>query len=55
MYFCCTNYFGYGQLKKEGRSIPDLIFSMEMFEKHLIQLSKKSKVIISTYAHLCHA
>ena len=32
-----------GKLKKEGRSIPDLIFSMEMFEKHLIQLSKKSK------------
>lgn len=32
-----------GKLKKEGRSIPDLIFSMETFEKHLIQLSKKSK------------
>ncbi len=31
-------------VRKETRSIPSLIFSMEQLEKFLIQLSKKSKV-----------
>ncbi len=34
-------------VRKETRSIPSLIFSMEQLEKFLIQLSKKSKVKLS--------
>jgi len=30
---------------KETRSIPNLIYAVEQYEKYLIQLSKKSKVI----------
>ncbi|XP_077868470.1 Fanconi anemia group I protein homolog [Saccoglossus kowalevskii] len=35
---------GKSKLLKEARSIPNLIYSIEQYEKFLIQLSKKSKV-----------
>lgn len=36
---------------KESRTIPNLIFSIETFEKFLIQLSKKSKVTFCTLVY----
>lgn len=36
---------------KESRTIPNLIFSIETFEKFLIQLSKKSKVMFCTLVY----
>ncbi len=47
---CMPMYmYHYAQVlvRKETRSIPSLIFSMEQLEKFLIQLSKKSKVKLS--------
>ena len=39
-------YLSFDQAKvmKEMRSIPNLIYNMEQYEKFLIQLSKKTKV-----------
>ncbi|XP_064629898.1 Fanconi anemia group I protein-like [Lineus longissimus] len=44
---------GKSRLIKEARSIPNLVFSIEQYEKFLIQLSKKSK--INLMEHMKHS
>ncbi|XP_057306270.1 Fanconi anemia group I protein-like isoform X3 [Hydractinia symbiolongicarpus] len=39
-----ANIAGKNRALKESRSIPNLIYSIEQFERYLIQLSKKSKI-----------
>ncbi len=39
-----VNSTGKASIRKESRTYSNLIFSMEQFEKHLIQLDKKAKV-----------
>uniref|UniRef100_A0A7M5UV95 Fanconi anemia group I protein n=2 Tax=Clytia hemisphaerica TaxID=252671 RepID=A0A7M5UV95_9CNID len=39
-----TNKVGKSRAMKESRSIPNLIYSIEQFERYLIQLSKKTKI-----------
>ena len=36
---------GKSSIRKESRSFSNLIYSMEQFEKHLILLDKKAKVV----------
>ncbi|KAL5541884.1 hypothetical protein UlMin_009594 [Ulmus minor] len=45
-----TNKGIINKIKKENRSIPDLIFQIEDYEKYLIQLSKASKVNLLRHA-----
>ncbi|KAI9999638.1 hypothetical protein NQD34_018321 [Periophthalmus magnuspinnatus] len=40
------------KLLRETKTIPDLIFSIEQYEKYLITLSKKSKVNLMQYMKL---
>lgn len=37
------------KIQRESRMIPNLIFAVEQFERHLIQLSRKSKVDFMQY------
>jgi hypothetical protein len=37
------------QVVRQGRIVPSLIFVVEQFERHLIQLSRKSKVDLMQY------
>lgn len=37
------------RIQRESRMIPNLIFSVEQFERYLIQLSRKSKVDLMQY------
>ncbi|XP_053282030.1 Fanconi anemia group I protein [Pleuronectes platessa] len=47
-----TNVAGSAKLLRETKAIPDLIFSIEQYEKYLITLSKKSKVNLMQYMKL---
>ena len=38
-------FFLQAKVMKEVKSIPNLIYAIEQYERYLIQLSKKSKVI----------
>ncbi|KAJ0047314.1 hypothetical protein NL108_004221, partial [Boleophthalmus pectinirostris] len=44
-----TNTAASAKLLRETKTIPDLIFSIEQYEKYLITLSKKSKVNLMQY------
>uniref|UniRef100_A0A665VLZ7 FA complementation group I n=1 Tax=Echeneis naucrates TaxID=173247 RepID=A0A665VLZ7_ECHNA len=44
--------FVFAKLLRETKAIPDLIFSIEQYEKYLITLSKKSKVNLMQYMKL---
>uniref|UniRef100_A0A3B4V0H7 FA complementation group I n=1 Tax=Seriola dumerili TaxID=41447 RepID=A0A3B4V0H7_SERDU len=50
----CYSFITYAQAKllRETKAIPDLIFSIEQYEKYLITLSKKSKVNLMQYMKL---
>lgn len=37
------------KIQRESRMIPNLIFAVEQFERHLIQLSRKSKIDFMQY------
>ena len=37
-------FFPQAKVMKEVKSIPNLIYAIEQYERYLIQLSKKSKV-----------
>lgn len=37
------------KIQRESRMIPNLIFAVEQFERHLIQLSRKSRVDFMQY------
>lgn len=41
------------KLLRETKAIPNLIFSIEQYEKYLITLSKKSKVCVNGIARDC--
>ncbi|XP_033823746.1 Fanconi anemia group I protein isoform X2 [Periophthalmus magnuspinnatus] len=47
-----TNMAASAKLLRETKTIPDLIFSIEQYEKYLITLSKKSKVNLMQYMKL---
>uniref|UniRef100_A0A3Q3RCC6 FA complementation group I n=1 Tax=Monopterus albus TaxID=43700 RepID=A0A3Q3RCC6_MONAL len=50
----CYSFITYAQAKllRETKAIPNLIFSIEQYEKYLITLSKKSKVNLMQYMKL---
>ncbi|KAK7891742.1 hypothetical protein WMY93_023705 [Mugilogobius chulae] len=47
-----TNTTASAKLLRETKTIPDLIFNIELYEKYLITLSKKSKVNLMQYMKL---
>ncbi|TNN87802.1 Fanconi anemia group I [Liparis tanakae] len=50
----CYTFFSHAQAKllRETKAIPNVIFSIEQYEKYLITLSKKSKVNLMQYMKL---
>ncbi|KAG2471095.1 FANCI protein, partial [Polypterus senegalus] len=52
LYTILTSLVKYAKMLRETRAIPNLIFSIEQYEKFLIHLSKKSKVNLMQYMKL---
>lgn len=44
MMLCSLYIYPQAKVMKEVKSIPNLIYAIEQYERYLIQLSKKSKV-----------
>lgn len=42
---------GAGSLK--GKTIPNLVYQVEQYERHLIQFGKKAKLDLSQYVRVC--